>query len=1373
MLRCCRCGRRVSALEAPCPTGPGSHEHLRGAESEAADAGPAVRVAPLVPGYELGALLGRGGFGEVWEARPTAGGDAVAIKIARGDIAGAGARLAREGDILAALGGDHAPTLLGRARARAQDDEPGDGAAALILERVPAPSLAALLVDAGPLPAQVFARAATAVVAAVAAVHARGVVHGDLKPENLCLAGVAEDAAVRAWLLDFGSARQLATPTDAGAPADAGDHREPGDGGRGEGAAEYMAPEQTAGAEIDPSSDIYSAGVLLFEMLTGRPPFVGTAASLAHDHARRRPPSAARLVPCAPALEQVLRRCLAKRPTSRFADAAALADALADALRAESSSRPSERSSTPASGSPARAGSGPGARGEGAQRFVLLYLPASASAAALEDTLAAFDAHLVDSSAAAQVLAVPAQPGAIAGVAAAASSHVDGGLCARALVDLAELHLRRRPGGRVRLLAGALPEHDLEGAAFAGVRLSAAAAAAAAKEEDEGQGQATRATPDGARVASDAAESAPRMLGRERELDALVAAAQRCWHAQRPGLATVIAAAGFGKSVLADALSAALSDARSADDSDAPRARVLRLSPSAVDAQPYADLGQLVAKLLAALPADAGGAGADQPEALWRAQVGGAAEPRAEAAFAWLARGAAPEAAPASLSAAPGALELAAVRAVGRFALALAARAPLAIVCDDVHWAGGALLATLEYITRARASGALWVCALGRPSFADARPRWGERAGDGVHLELAALAPEAIAALTRALLPPACIVPAPAHEWLVARSQGVPLYLVELLRLIEREGLVRRHQQQGASRYLATEELDRLSGTPGARWLAERELAAMTPELAAHARLCALLGDSFAAAALAGVLDQLERAGQADELPLDAGAGLDALVALGLLREPAPGQMRFRHALLRDAVAESAAPGLRLAVHRAAAAYYRARCQARGGMAHSPIPGDGGDSGELYRLAEHAGEAGDADAGTVYLALAERARAQHAYVAAENLYSRALDHLSEDDRDARAHALHGRGRIRYRHDRHDDAADDLGRARSLVRALDADVGEPAGARELDIVLEAATARDWARDFAGSRALADEAHALAAAGAPTPVQQVQLDLARARSMWRDPEAWSRAPALLERVIERAAGLGDAAYEAHIIALLIAIDILPGQGLLERAAAAADQAIALARAHGDAVHLGVTLMNRRSIWFARGLPERVLEDAERYRALGDELGLVGWLYASAGNRADALYQCGRLREAWPAVREAVDWEEKLLGDHRDAALLHARMAAYEGDEAGARAMWQTLDPELLSPMGRSLYALVDVASRDGGDVEWDAVLERCARNATQCEPIEAAELRGLWCQRRGRAREAERWLRRAAALCDELPGVMGPRVRAALARVVAEA
>jgi predicted Ser/Thr protein kinase len=1273
MPRCSRCGRRFHDRDTPCPAG---HDRHQDAHPDAAGSAHRPAAPPTVPGYEVGTLLGRGGFGAVWLARDTRSHARVAIKVARDDVRDAGRRLVHEAEILARLDGDHAPALLGRGVL-------DSGAPYLVMQLLTAPSLASLLAGrSGPLPADQLGPYASGLVAAAGALHARAITHRDLKPENLFVGDGT------AWLIDFGIATTGRLEPGAGAGHDASRT------GAALGTIEYMAPEQLDGRrDVDARADVYSLGVILFEMLTGRPPFFGPAALVEHDHLRRRPPLAASLAPCPPALDGVLRRCLAKDPAERHDDALALARDLQRAL------------AQPAHARAARAAEPAPAAGAAAQErlFVLLYTDAGAPVHTLQAHLASLGASLLDTSGARHVFAVPLAGQAMSRAVAAARALVRDEVCARVVLDVAALHVRPRRGGRARLLSGPLPGHALEPEPGLGVRLTDAARAAAGNL---------------------AAGPAPVLVGREPLLSALLDQAGAAWRDGRPALATVMAGAGHGKSALGASLVERLGAAPA-------QPRVITLAPGGGAGPRDADLGHLVSQLAA----------------------GATLDPRDEAALAWiLGAEASGQARLAPVAAAPGALELAAVRAAGQLVLDAARHVPLAIVCDDVHQASGALLATLEYATRDGVAGALWVCVLGRPELAHARPAWGQRARESVRFALEPLDRAHVAALARHLLPSVDAIPGPAIDWLAARSHGVPLYLVELLRLIAREGLIRR-RGKGESCYLATEELERLAGTPGARWLAERELDAMPPELAAHARLCALLGHELEAAELAGVLDELEAAAHADGFPLDARAGLRALIELGLLYEVAPGRARFRHALIRDAVAESVPAALRTTVHRAAARFHREHAPA--GHAHAA-------SERAHRLAEHAGLAGDPDAGALYLALAERARASHAYVDAETLYSRSLGHLSETDLAARARALHGRGQIRYRQDRYADAAADLHAARAMARA----VGDRL--QEIDIVLDAATALDWARDFAGSRRLAGEAAELAAAGdALDPGRQVRLDLARARSMWRDPGQVSQAPALLDRVIASAERLGDAAYEAHIIALLIAIDILPGQGMLDRAEVAAEKAIALASAHGDALHLGVALMNRRSIWFARNQPERILDDAARYHALGSELGLIGWSYASAGNRADALYQWGKLAEAWPPAREAVAWEEKQLGDHRDAALLHARMSAYQGDEQEARAMWQTLDPALLSPMGRTLYDLVDVATRDATDQEWDAVIARCSAGATQCEPIEAAELRGLWCARRGRREEATRWLRRAVALCDEIPGIMGPRVRRALA------
>jgi len=171
----------------------------------------------------------------------------------------------------------------------------------------------------GPLAAPDAARILREIAWALAYAHAQGVIHRDLKPDNIIL----ERATGRAVLTDFGIARRLET---TGLTA----------GGELIGTPEYMSPEQARGGALDARTDLYSLGIVGFYALSGRLPFESaTIPALLIQHATAPPPPLAPLAPGAPrALTQAVTRCLEKAPDARFDDAKGFADALSVALEA-------------------------------------------------------------------------------------------------------------------------------------------------------------------------------------------------------------------------------------------------------------------------------------------------------------------------------------------------------------------------------------------------------------------------------------------------------------------------------------------------------------------------------------------------------------------------------------------------------------------------------------------------------------------------------------------------------------------------------------------------------------------------------------------------------------------------------------------------------------------------------------------------------------------------------------------------------------------------------------------------------------------------------------------------------------------------------
>src|SRR5262249_3140512 len=154
------------------------------------------------------------------------------------------------------------------------------------------------------------------------------------------------------------------------------------------------------------------------------------------------------------------------------------------------------------------------------------------------------------------------------------------------------------------------------------------------------------------------------------------------------------------------------------------------------------------------------------------------------------------------------------------------------------------------------------------------------------------------------------------------RAQAIPLFLVELVRGLSRDGLVRRHPV-GDAWYLATDELDHLPDLPLIEWLARREIDALPPTLPAPARLLPPPRREVRPDAAEGVLHRLERKGGAVEFPLDVKVAIQRLLAADLLLLDRCGRIGFRHALVREAITKDVPEELGREIHLAAVEHYR------------------------------------------------------------------------------------------------------------------------------------------------------------------------------------------------------------------------------------------------------------------------------------------------------------------------------------------------------------------------------------------------------------------------------------------------------------------
>ena len=261
---------------------------------------------PQISGYEIPAILGRGGMGIVYRARHLRLNRVVALKMLQaGAYAGAQerARFQREAEVVAGL---RHPNIV-----QVYDVGEHEGCPFFTMELLEGGSLAQA-VSGTPQPAREAAALLITLAGAVEAAHQAGIVHRDLKPGNILLTSEGTPKVA-----DFGLARHF-----DGGPALTYS-------GTRMGTPSYMAPEQVSGkaATIGPAADIYALGALLYEMLTGRPPFRGeTAADTERQVVHDEPVSPSRLNTKVPRdLATICLKCLHKEPERRYSSAAELA----------------------------------------------------------------------------------------------------------------------------------------------------------------------------------------------------------------------------------------------------------------------------------------------------------------------------------------------------------------------------------------------------------------------------------------------------------------------------------------------------------------------------------------------------------------------------------------------------------------------------------------------------------------------------------------------------------------------------------------------------------------------------------------------------------------------------------------------------------------------------------------------------------------------------------------------------------------------------------------------------------------------------------------------------------------------------------------
>ncbi len=1310
----------------------------------------AARLSIIADRFAVSGPPLRGGGSDVYRAHDQVTGRAVALKVVRDPAPHGAARLAREAEVLARHDHPGLPTYVWHG-------VDGGGRSCLALGWIEGPTLAERLA-AGPLGLDQTLVLARRLADVLAFLHERGLVHRDVKPGNVVLAG--GDVA-NATLIDLGLVRaddEASEWTRAGEPL---------------GTPGYMAPEQARGRlDVDARADVFGAGAVLFKCLTRRAPFVGetitaTLAKLLFEPA----PRASSLAVGVPGwLDDLLETMLAKDPGARPRDGRALADALARANRdADRAWAGAERSGV---GPRTESGERPAITAGERRVAGVVVMSLSDGRIAPDEATRSLPAPgtPADAELAARARAVCARHGAeletlASGVLVAAQSRGGGAdERAAAAVECAR-ELEQALGPRPIALATGL---GVVGEALLGEAIDRAAALLAARmawaAEADARVTDRRAPPSpdallvdettagllsgrfgvrraplgawllpSARAAEGAFRPAPPFIGRPRELRLIAEEVRACIEGPRARAALILGAAGIGKTRLAEEIARTLP----------PGAKVWRGRAEVLGRDGTLALAADVLRgaLSPGWEHDAERAAARLCERVGRHLP--AAEAERVAAFTGELLGVPlgePSPAATQLRAArqdPRIMADQLRRALEDLCAAECADHPVVWVLDDLHRGDPASVKLVEAMLRRLRDRPFFVLGLGRPEVRQALPQALEWRGVTT-IELDELDPDESAALVRSCVGDAA--DGALVEEIVRGGSGNPFFLEELSRTVPS---LAPPTDRGAPTQRAPETVLAML----------RSSIERLPALARRVlRAASVYGVSFSIPAVLELLG-----GEAGPTPLELDAAFDALCDGDLVapesRAFADGASgwSFRHDLVREAARGTLVPGDAELAHRLAGAYLAARPApvasavaehfARGGDApraaewwvraaeHALARSDLDAAGSFSRRGLDAG-AGGVDAGRAHLALAEAKKWSGEHGAARTEARHAMDLLPEGGEAwsrAAGELATACGKLRL--------ADELGELtdRLLARVSAASPG----------ALVVAACRAITQFFyLGRHAIADEALARLEASCPGPLAAEPLVEARLAGTMAVRALFDGRPdahlALVRRArdaFERAGAMRDAClYELSVGHASIEL------GLYDDARAVLGDALEAAR-RLQVPHLIELASLNLGLAFAHGDGAALIEARRLLRAV------VAGANAAADPRvlaaariylSLALLRAGRAREAELEARAAADDGTSSLFAPASSALAQALLALGRADEAlaAARAAHQALADGGRVEEGeariRLAYAEALAAVGDGAGSR-EALSAARARLAERAARIEDLRLRASFLER----------------------------------------